>query len=87
VFNNSDYAIISEAAARNFELPDQTYGWDDVPLDFATVAEGMGMQTMYAETADEIRDGLDTALAADEPTLVEIPTDPTEPQAREWMTE
>jgi len=87
VFNNSDYAIISEAAGQRFELPDQAYSWADAPLDFTTVADGMGVETMRAETPADIRDRLSTAVVSDEVTLLEIPTDPTEPQASTWMRE
>jgi acetolactate synthase-1/2/3 large subunit len=87
VFNNSDYAIISEAAGQNFELPDQAYSWADAPLDFTTIADGMGVETMRAKTPADIRDRLSAAVASDEPTLLEIPTDPTEPQASTWMQE
>jgi acetolactate synthase-1/2/3 large subunit len=87
VFNNSDYAIISEAAGHNFDLPAQAYSWSSAPLNFTTVAEGMGMETMHAETSEDIADQLSMAVASDEPTLLEIPTDPTEPQASTWMEE
>lgn len=86
-FNNSDYAIISEAAEREFDLPERAYSWADAPLDLATIASGMGMETMQAETPAEIRDRLGTALASDRATLLEIPTDPNEPQASTWMAE
>jgi len=87
VFNNSDYAIISEEAGRSFELPEQAYGWADAPLDFTVVAEGMGMETGRAERPDDIERELADALASDAPTLLEVPTDPTEPQASTWMSE
>jgi acetolactate synthase-1/2/3 large subunit len=87
VFNNSDYAIISEAVGRHFDLPERAYAWPDAPLDFAAVAGGMGMETVRAETPAEIREGLSSALASDAPTLVEVPTDPDEPQASTWMEE
>jgi acetolactate synthase-1/2/3 large subunit len=86
VFNNSDYAIISEAAGMEFDLPAQAYSWADAPLSFVTIAEGMGMDTTRAETPGAIREALSNALASDEPTLVEVPTDPTEPQASTWMS-
>ncbi|THE63209.1 thiamine pyrophosphate-binding protein [Salinadaptatus halalkaliphilus] len=84
VFNNDDYAIISEEAERSYDLEQGEYGWADAPLDVATIAEGMGLRTERAETQAEIidiaRETLDTG-----PTLVEIPTDPYEPQAGEFM--
>lgn len=85
VFNNNDYAIISEEAERSYQLDRGEYGWTTAPLDCATVAEGMGMRTVRAETPEQIADAAEAALDAG-PTLVEIPTDPYEPQAGEYMT-
>lgn len=85
VFDNSDYAIISEAAERSFGFRPHSYGWPDTPLDFTTIAEGMGVEARCARTPDQIREALDTGLASDDPFLVEVPTDPDEPQASEWM--
>jgi len=87
VFDNSDYAIISEAAGRRFDLPEKAYAWADAPLDFARIAGGMGMEAVRAETPAGIRECLSAALGSDEPTLVEVPTDPDEPQASTWMAE
>ncbi len=86
VFNNSDYAIISEEADRTFGLGEGAYGWADAPLAFTTIAAGMGVEAARAETPGEIKTELTRALDSDEPRLVEIPTDPDEPQASEWMT-
>ncbi|MFC7073735.1 thiamine pyrophosphate-binding protein [Halovenus rubra] len=87
VFNNSDYAIISEEAGRSFDLPKEAYSWADAPLDFATIADGMGLETIQASRPAEISDALADALATDAPTLIEVPTDPTEPQAGTWMSQ
>jgi len=87
VFNNSDYAIISEAAGRAFELPEGAYSWADAPLEFTTIADGMGLDTHRAERPGEIHEALDDARASTRPTLIEVPTDPTEPQASTWMSE
>ncbi|MFC4245996.1 thiamine pyrophosphate-binding protein [Natribaculum luteum] len=86
VLNNNDYAIISEEAGRTYDLESGEYGWPDAAIDFATIAEGMGMSAEQADTPAEIREALDTALATDEPTLLEIRTDPTEPQAGEFFS-
>ena len=85
VFNNSDYAIISEEADRTFGLGERAYGWGDAPLDLTTIATGMSVEAARAETPAEIETELTRALDSDEPRLVEIPTDPDEPQASEWM--
>jgi acetolactate synthase-1/2/3 large subunit len=85
VFNNSDYAIISEEAQRSFDLGG--YDWADAPLDFTAIAAGMGVEAARAETPTEIDRELSVALDSDDPRLVEIPTDPDEPQANEWMSQ
>ena len=87
VFNNDDYAIISEEAGRSYDLAPGEYGWNDAPLDFATVAEGMNVNATRVDSPAEIRAALDEALASDEPALIEVRTDPAEPQASEWMTD
>ncbi|APW96238.1 acetolactate synthase [Halobiforma lacisalsi AJ5] len=85
VLNNSDYAIISEEAERSYRMDPGEYGWTDVPIDFVAVADGMGLETMRAETPDGIATTVGEALERDGPTLVEVPTDPLEPQASVWM--
>jgi acetolactate synthase-1/2/3 large subunit len=85
--NNDDYAIISERAERDYTIDRNEYDWNEYPIDFVTVAEGLGMDATKADTPDAIRDALETALDAEEPTLVEIRTDPLEPQAGSWMSE
>ncbi|MGB9954092.1 thiamine pyrophosphate-binding protein [Haloarcula marismortui] len=87
VLNNDDYAIISEEAGRSYDLDQQAYGWDTTPIDFGTVAAGMGMEAMQADTPSEIHTAVREAVQTDAPTLVEVRTDPTEPQASEWMSE
>jgi len=87
VFNNSDYAIISEAAGREFDLKEGAYSWADAPLDFTTIADGMGLETHRAETPAEIRETLDAGRSSEQAALVEVPTDPTEPQASTWLSE
>ncbi|WP_435181092.1 thiamine pyrophosphate-binding protein [Halorussus sp. AFM4] len=87
VLNNDDYAIISEEAGRSYRLSEREYGWADVPVDFAAVAEGMGVEAYRADAPADIRDSLDAALGSDGPTLVEVRTDPLEPQASQFMAE
>ncbi|MUV60237.1 thiamine pyrophosphate-binding protein [Halobacterium sp. CBA1126] len=86
VFANQDYAIISEEAERSYGLEDMTYGWPRASLSFDLIAEGMGIEVMNAETSTEIEETVAEAVESEGPTLVEVPTDPTEPQASEWMT-
>lgn len=85
VFNNADYAIISEEAARSYPLPEGAYDWTNAPLSFLEIATGMGVAVERAETPDEIEQAVAEALASDEPRLIEVPTDPREPQAGVWM--
>ncbi|NHN61663.1 thiamine pyrophosphate-binding protein [Halorussus rarus] len=87
VLNNDDYAIISEEAGRSYRLSEQEYGWADAPVDFTAVAEGMGVDAYRADAPADIRDGLDAALRSDGPALVEVRTDPLEPQASQFMAE
>jgi len=84
-FNNSDYAIISEEAERTYGL--DAYDWPETPLSLSAIAEGMGVATARAETPDEIENALASAFDRDGPTLVEVPTDPREPQASVRMRE
>ncbi|MFA9517322.1 thiamine pyrophosphate-binding protein [Halopenitus sp. H-Gu1] len=85
VFNNDDYAIISEEAERSYDLEANAYGWTDAPLDCTRIAAGMGMDVERAETPSAIREAASASIR-NGPTLVEIPTDPGEPQAGEFMT-
>jgi acetolactate synthase-1/2/3 large subunit len=87
VFNNADYAIISDVGASEFDLDEQTYSWTDAPIDFAAVAEGFGMRTAFAQTKSEIAEQVAAAVECDEPTLIEVPTDPLEPQTAAYMQE
>lgn len=85
VLNNNDYAIISEGGVAEFGIEERAYGWGDHPISFAEVADGMGVEGTVAKTTDEISDALDEALASEGPALIEVPTDPREPQAAAWM--
>ncbi|MGM0718762.1 MAG: thiamine pyrophosphate-binding protein, partial [Halobacteriota archaeon] len=87
VLNNSDYAIISEEAEREYRIDLGEYGWQDVPIDFCSIGEGMGLETSRVESAARIESTVTAALESDGPALVEIPTDPFEPQASVWMND
>ncbi len=84
--NNDDYAIISEEASRSYGFPERTYGWADAGLDLVAIASGMGIRAERVDNRDAIGDAVEAARAHDAPALVEISTDPNEPQASEWMT-
>ncbi|WP_254864625.1 thiamine pyrophosphate-binding protein [Halovivax gelatinilyticus] len=87
VFRNEDYAIISEEAERSYALRPSAYGWSDAPIDFVALAESLGMSGVRAADSDALSDAVTDAVARDEPVLVEVPTDPNEPQASEWLAE
>ncbi|SDQ33119.1 thiamine pyrophosphate-binding protein [Natronobacterium texcoconense] len=87
VLDNNDYAIISEEAERSYRMDAGEYGWGATPIDFQSVAGGMGVETKRAETPAEIIETVGEAVETDGPTFVEIPTDPYEPQASVWMNE
>ncbi|QCS44951.1 thiamine pyrophosphate-binding protein [Natrinema versiforme] len=87
VLNNSDYAIISEEAERSYRMSTSEYGWTDAPLDFQTIARGIGLEAHAAETPAQLKSAVADALESDGPTLIEVPTDPTEPQAGVHMTD
>ncbi|WP_435076898.1 thiamine pyrophosphate-binding protein [Halococcus sp. AFM35] len=85
VFNNDDYAIISEEAERSYGLESGAYGWPSAAIDFPTVAEGMGMTALRAEDVADLEERVAEAVARDEPVLVEVRTDSDEPQASAFM--
>ena len=87
VFNNDDYAIISEAAERSYQLPEGSYRWDRSPASFVDLAGSVGMKGTRVETPAEIKKALSEAATSDEPMLIEIPIDPREPQAGPWMSD
>ena len=84
--NNDDYAIISEEASRSYGFPESAYGWADAGLDLVAVASGMGVRAERVDARDAIGDAVADARTHDGPALVEVVTDPNEPQASEWMT-
>lgn len=87
VFVNEDYAIISDEAGRSYDLDAGQYNWETAPIDFSVLAASFGMRAERAETPSEIQSSLKSTIDADEPVLLEIPTDPEEPQASDWMNE
>ncbi|WP_423995048.1 thiamine pyrophosphate-binding protein [Halorubrum trapanicum] len=84
--NNDDYAIISEEAERSYEFPEGAYGWAETGLDLVAVASGMGLPAERVRECDAVGDAVERARSRDGPALVEVVTDPAEPQASEWMT-
>ncbi|AFO57549.1 MULTISPECIES: thiamine pyrophosphate-binding protein [unclassified Natrinema] len=87
VFVNEDYAIISDDAGQNYGLSAGEYEWTNAPIDFTSLASSLGMRAEHAETPADLEEALASAIDADEPVLLEVPTDPREPQASNWMSE
>ncbi|MFT4946123.1 MAG: acetolactate synthase-1/2/3 large subunit [Natronomonas sp.] len=83
--NNDGYAIISESARANHALADGFYDWDQTPIALADVARGMGMAATRVDSEDGLRSALQDGLAADKPQLIEVMTEPNEPQALQWF--
>jgi len=86
VFRNEDYAIISDGAERDHGLPPGSYAWADSPIDFVALAESMGVSATRAASPGAVREAVAAAVDADEPRLIEVPTDPSEPQASDYLT-
>jgi len=84
--NNDDYAIISEEAERTYGFDSGAYGWGETGLDLVAIASGMGVRSERITEHDAVSDAVERAQDHDGPALVEIVTDPGEPQASEWMT-
>lgn len=73
VFNNSSLGMVKlEMLVEG--LPD--YGTDHDPIDYATIARGVGIDAIRIEDPAAVRDGLATAFAMDGPVLVDVVTDP-----------
>ena len=70
VLRNSEYAILKWFATA--EGVDGAPGLDLPALDVAAVAEGYGVPARKVEGAEQLRDGLESAFAADGPALVEV---------------
>ncbi|RLM49778.1 thiamine pyrophosphate-binding protein [Halorubrum sp. Atlit-28R] len=84
--NNDDYAIISEEAERSYDFSAGSYGWAETGLDLVAVASGMGLPAERVRERDAVGDAVERARIREGPALVEVVTDPGEPQASEWMT-
>jgi Thiamine pyrophosphate-requiring enzymes [acetolactate synthase, pyruvate dehydrogenase (cytochrome), glyoxylate carboligase, phosphonopyruvate decarboxylase] len=63
------------------------YGWDETHVSYTTVGEGLGLDVERAETPDEVEVTVAEAIESEGPTIVEVPTDPYEPQSGVWMNE
>ena len=70
VMRNSEYAILKWFSS--IESVEGAPGLDLPGLDTASVARGYGIGSVRANTADELREALAGAIAADRPELVEV---------------
>jgi benzoylformate decarboxylase len=70
VLRNSEYAILKWFS--DVEGVSGAPGLDLPGLDTAAIAAGYGLGTVRVDTADELRDALAGAIAADRPELVEV---------------
>jgi benzoylformate decarboxylase len=70
VLRNSEYAILKWFS--EIEGVTEAPGLDLPGLDTATIAAGYGVNTNRAETAEELREALSTAIASGRPELVEV---------------
>lgn len=70
VFNNGGYKILNNTQRRRFG---RTIGTELTNPDFVKLGEAFGFRTCRANGAAELKNALQQALAADAPTLIEVP--------------
>lgn len=73
VFNNSSLGMVKLEMLTE-GLPD--YGTDHDPIDYATIARGVGIEAVRIEQPEHLRDGLRQALQSEQAVLVDVVTDP-----------
>jgi acetolactate synthase-1/2/3 large subunit len=81
LLNNNDYAVISDDAESNYGFEKGTYAWQEAPIDFTAIAEGVGMEATKVCSIDDLDQSMRDALVNDQPTLLEVPIVSTDPQA------
>lgn len=74
VFNDRELSSIKVQQAAHYGK--DFIGVDYTDVDFATVAEGLGVFATRVETGDEFQDALIEALDADGPAVIDVTTDP-----------
>lgn len=70
VFNNGGYKILNNTQRRRFG---RTIGTELTSPDFVKLGESFGFRALRANGAKELGPALKDALAADRPTLIEVP--------------
>ncbi|AGF73396.1 pyruvate dehydrogenase [Corynebacterium halotolerans] len=73
VFNNSSLGMVKLEMLVG-GMPE--FGTDHEHVNFAAIAEGMGIRTVRIENPKKVRSGIAEALAHDGPVLVDVVTDP-----------
>ncbi|GHC73602.1 pyruvate dehydrogenase [Nocardiopsis terrae] len=73
VFNNSSLGMVRLEMMVD-GMP--AFETDHAPVDYAAVAEAMGMRAIRVEEPQDVREALHQALHADAPVLVDVVTDP-----------
>ena len=73
VFNNSSLGMVRLEMMVD-GMP--AFETDHAPVDYAKVAEAVGMRAIRVEDPQDVREALYQALIADEPVLVDVVTDP-----------
>ncbi|MGY8666030.1 thiamine pyrophosphate-dependent enzyme [Bradyrhizobium sp. UFLA05-109] len=83
IANNRSYRIIKErlVSMRN---ADHFIGMDfaDPPLDFISLARGLGVEAVRVDRPDELESALTKAIASRKPVLVDVMIDPGQPRVR-----
>ncbi len=80
IINNYSYRILKQRTNAMKGLAAQTDSYvgmdlDRPKIDFVSVARGLGLTAYRATTLSEVRDMLETALAHDGPTLLDVAVD------------
>jgi acetolactate synthase-1/2/3 large subunit len=77
VLNDADYGIISKQPELEQSVGERHFEWTSP--DFTAIAEGFGCTGRHANTPSEAAEAMETALADDGPTLIDVSIDPEEP--------
>ena len=79
ILNNGTYAALRSFV--NHMGVSGTPGIDIPGIDFVALAQGYGVAARRVSDVAQLREALAEALAGDVPTLIEVPTTPTDPLA------
>jgi len=86
VNNNSSLGQCSSLAHLAYDetsgKPHELYRF--TAIDFAQIARDMGCVGIRVKKADQISDALQSALSSDEPTVIDVVTDPRSAAPAPW---